>query len=266
MDIQNHLEIVNAHIDMERVRGRANNLAEYKESLMSRQAIAHHLKAIDEILAPARNAAKSLPALPNMEIIAWAQAVLSMPNLTVMEVDTTGLDELDEVVRFTLMDSNADVLADPLIKPGSRRLSAGAGAASGLTQEQIDAEGMDIKDAWSLMRSVLAGCFVVSFGLPWDLGQLRRTAKRYDLPDICIIGADLREHAIEYYGVSYPRLEDLAIRAGYALPSKSSVARCKAQLAILRAMANAVVSAPRPASPPITIDDDDLGDLDEAPF
>jgi hypothetical protein len=36
MDIQNHLEIVNAHIDMERVRGRANSLAELKESLVSR--------------------------------------------------------------------------------------------------------------------------------------------------------------------------------------------------------------------------------------
>jgi hypothetical protein len=213
-----------------------------------------------------RRAATALPALPNEGVIAWAQAALSLPNLAFMEIDTTGLDQDDEIVRFTLLDAADDGITDILIKPSSRRLSAGAAAANGLSSAQLDADGWDIKDAWPRIRSALLGRYVVSYAQAWDLEQLSKIAKRHELAQIALVGDDLKRYTAIYYGESRGlRLEDLAFRAGYLVKSKSSIDRCRAQHAIVQAMANAVIDA-RPASPPVTVDDDDLGDLDEQPF
>src|SRR5579859_2856944 len=122
--IDQRLTLIKTRIAEE--RGHVDGLAALNESLHRREEIAGYWKAIEAEIHAVRQAIKSLPALPDQEQVLWAQAILALRNLAFLEIDTTGLDPADEVIRFTLLDRENNVLEDLFIKPAERPLSVQA--------------------------------------------------------------------------------------------------------------------------------------------
>lgn len=191
----------------------------------------------------------ALPLLPVEEEVAWAQAVQALPNLVFLEVDTTGLDDEDEITRLTLLDGAGKLLLDVLIRPTTRPLSPSASFASGITSEQL-AQGLALEEAWDRFQEHLHGCYVLSFNQRWDMEQLERAATRHGLSTVQVIGDCLQQHATRYYhGEYYLKLEEVCARAGAPLPEKpqqTSIDRAQGQRAVLHAMAHAITDL-RPA-------------------
>ena len=120
------IDSIKSLLQQEQKAGRVNSLNDVAYSQRRRTAIDHHWQAIQTELASIDQQIRDLPEMPPEEQILWAQSVLAMRNLAFLELDTTGLDAEDEIIRFTLIDSSLNVIDDFLIKPTNRRLSEGA--------------------------------------------------------------------------------------------------------------------------------------------
>lgn len=224
--------------------GPINSLAACQESRARRTRMDHALHSIQEICESLQDKVASLSPLPDANQIQWAQATLAMPTLAFWEIDTTGIQDIDEIIRFTLIDRDGQLIDDFFIRPTTRQLSPSASRANGITPEQLQA-GLHPVEAWERMRAALTGRYVISFSQEWDIERLNYMAKQHALPPIWVVGACLQQHATEYYyRRHYSTLEELCARIGSPLPQKphqTSLDRAQGQRAVLVAFADAVM-------------------------
>ncbi|MBA2391443.1 MAG: hypothetical protein H0V70_01705 [Ktedonobacteraceae bacterium] len=270
------LDMINSLLQQEQKAGRVNGLNDIADSQHRRAAIDHHWQAIQTELASIDTQIRDLPRLPPQEQIIWAQSVLTLRGLAFLELDTTGLDDQDEIVRFTLIDSTFQTIDDFLIKPKSRQLSQGASRVNGITPEQLEREGIAIEEAWERIQAALRGHYVVSYSQEWDIQRLQKTARRHNLEPVMVIGDDLQHHTFLSYHREYNlTLASICERIGHPLPeypNQTSLDRAQGQVHVLTAMANAVTDV-RPGKTKgtsigsdVDLDTDALGDLDSHPF
>jgi DNA polymerase III epsilon subunit-like protein len=193
---------------------------------------------------------KDLPALPVWEQIQWAQSILAMPNLAFMEIDTTGLKDHDELIRFTLVAASGAIIEDCLIKPATCSLSPEASEINGIKSEQLEG-ALPITQAWEHIQQALRGRYIISFGMEWDINQLDKAAAEQGLTPLLVIGECLQRHATRYYnGEYYLKLAELCARVGSPLPdypNQTSLDRARGQSAVLQALAQAITDLRIPA-------------------
>ena len=239
-------------LERDREAGRVNTLTAWHTCQRRRKEIDLLWERLQTELRQIKQAIDVLPALPLAEEIRWAQTVLAMNDLTFMEIDTTGLRHEDEITRFTLLESDGEVVVDLLLKPTSRQLSAEASAASGIRPEQLE-RGLSLADAWVQIQDALAGRYVISFAQEWDVQQLHHLAEQHQLEPVLVIGDCLQRHATRYYhGEYYLKLEELCARVGSPLPAKphqTSIDRAQGQRAVLQALAHAITDVRPPKMP-----------------
>ncbi|MGH2509888.1 MAG: hypothetical protein ACRDHZ_21115, partial [Ktedonobacteraceae bacterium] len=256
LDLQR--EMITTLLHDEQEGGHINSLSALQESRERRTRMADNLQHIQAAYYQLSEAINGLPALPSMEQIQWAQAILAMPTLAFWEIDTTGLHQSDEIIRFTLIDWEGKVIDDFLIQPTTCKLSAEASRANGIKPEQLIA-GLPLAQAWERIRAALAGRYVISFNQDWDVQKLTQTAVRHALPSVRVIGDCLQRHATQYYHGEYClTLEELCARVGSPLPAKphqTSIDRALGQRAVLQAFANAVTDVRLPRAEPATAGD-----------
>lgn len=257
--------------------GRINSLEALEDSQRHRRTISELWTAIQADLAPISQAIKALPSLPDLKTIQWAQTVLAHRDLLFMEIDTTGTDpQVDEIVRFVVVDASERVIEDFYIQPTSRQLSQEASQHNGITPEMLEAQGIDIHEAWKRIQAALSGNYIISYSQQWDTSMLDATAQRHQLEPLFFLGEDLQRRCTAYYsGEYYLSLAKLAERVGYPLPElpgQTAIHRAIAQHRITEAIANAVtdVRPPRTTASepelPASTEDDSLGSLDDHPF
>lgn len=116
-----------------------------------RREISRQWRAIEMELRTLKEASAALPPLPPLEQIHWAQTVSAMPGLLFLEVDTTGLETSDEVIRCTLVDRDGEVFDDRLIQPRGRTLSTAVCAANGISSEQLETS-WKLEEVWSALQ------------------------------------------------------------------------------------------------------------------
>ena len=269
------LEKLRGVLSAELEHPRVNGLTEIVGHKIRRTAIQQYLADIDAELTLIRAAIKTFPTLPNENEIQWAQAISAMNNVRMLEVESTGLTEQDEIVRITTVDLTGTVHDDLFFKP-SQPMSAEASAANGLTDDMLQ-YAPSLKDMWEMIRGALYGQYVLSFSQQFDRKMLQAAAVRHHLPPIIFVGDDVQTHATQYYHREYYlRLAELCERVGHPLESNSAIHRAQGQCAILKAMAEGItdvrlstLSASASKGVPTTessTNDDGLGDLDEHPF
>lgn len=225
---------------------RPSNLSNWQEQRARRAVLAGYIQQLEQAVAEIRRRLESLPKLAHPAHVHRAQAVLAMPNLAFLEVDTDGLFADADILRIALVDQTGTVLFDRLCQP-RRPLGEKIARLTGLTQEQI-AQAPRLPDVWPQVQAAFAGHYILSFNLEFDSGKLAECAARYDLPPLPLIGECLMLRAQEYYGISaYPKLADLCRRLGYPLPEhphQDALDRARGQVRLLSAMSQGVTHAP----------------------
>jgi DNA polymerase III epsilon subunit-like protein len=211
---------------------------------------------------------RKLPALPGEEFMDWAEAVLSMPNLAIVVLDTTSLNENADIIRVHAIDGRGESLLDVVVQP--KREKTPNTAYTGISQEELDRAPM-LKEIWYHIHFTLRGRFFVSFNLDFIETRLDNNIKHYGLQRLPFIGDCLMYKSKSYFNVSYGglKLPEACLRIGKQLPTNPPLAADRALgcLNLLLAMSQGVTSAPTVA-PPITVDTD-LGELlnvDDHPF
>lgn len=231
--------------------GRVNSLEALQDQTQLKHALEEDWKQLTQVYSSIEDSLKRFPLLPAWEQIQWAQHTLGLPGLAFMEIDTTGLEYNDEMIRFTLIDKAGNVLEDCLIKPTTRVLGPQASAINGIKPEQLY-EALPIIQAWERIQQALRDRSVMSFGLEWDQQQLDRAARRHGLARIRVRGECLQRQATRYYQGEYGlRLAELCARAGAPLPDhphQTSLDRAQGQRVILQAFAQAITDVRPPVA------------------
>jgi DNA polymerase III epsilon subunit-like protein len=278
IDFNIAVSIIQMQIKSMREAGRVNSLDDYESSQRRRETITRHWTRVQAAINALQAEINALPVLPPENQIQWARAVLALRDLAFMEIDTTGLEEADEITRFTLVELSGNILEDVLIKPKERQLSPKASQISGITAEQLEREGVGIVEAWERIQAAICGRYVVSYSQEWDSKQLDKTAQRHRLEPLTLIGECLQRRATKYYHAEYYLdLAKLCARVGHPLPEppeQTAIHRAIGQAHVLEGFANAItdLTPERPTrqaeASSTGSDEDELlpEDLDAHPF
>src|SRR5436309_6029173 len=119
MHIDITIELINEILNTEQEQGSVNGLDDLRVRMTRRATLTRLMAEVQAVLDPIQHAVDVLPALPPETEIQWAQAVLAMENLRFMELDTTGLSNTDDIIRFTLLNRMGTLVEDVLIKPST---------------------------------------------------------------------------------------------------------------------------------------------------
>ena len=219
------------------------------QSIQTRQArreeIRTGLSTLTYQITTLSNRFRELPGLPPAHLIEWAKAVLQLPNLAFLVLDTTGVDDDSDIIRVYAADWIGRKLFDCVVKPG--RYQYANTEYTGLTGEQIDA-APTLTETWAYVQAALTGRYVLSYNLQFVKDRLQENAEHYELPGFALIGECLQEKARSYFGEYYPpKLVKLCQRIGHTLPQPATAPdRVAGQLAILRAMSQGITDVPVP--------------------
>ena len=195
------------------------------------------------------------------DIQQWAKALLEFPNLRFVVIDTTSLDRNADVIRFLTLDKQGDLDESLYISPG--RYPGQLNTEWTGIQPYVMKGRHQIPAYWDEITDALTGQFVLAYGFDFIQERLDENAAHYGLQPIKLIGDCLMQTCPAYFKVNVPamKLKDAAFCIGYVLPTRPTAEqRARAQLALLRAMAEGITSVQTARS------NDDEGDLDSHPF
>ncbi len=236
-------------LTQEQKAGRVNSLEAFQAQVERRKRLNSYWQELTREYRKLEDAVKHPPALPAWDQIQWAQSVLALPNLAFMEIDTTGLNTHDEMVRFTLLDAAGQIIEDCLIKPTVSKLDSQASEVNGIMPGQLE-NALPIERAWERIQQALRGRYVISFNQEWDIQQLDKAAARHSLARVLVIGECLQRRATSYYNREYYlKLAELCARVGSPLPvppNQTSLDRARGQRAVLQAFAQAITDLRTP--------------------
>ncbi len=178
----------------------------------------------------------SLPSLPDPQLIAWARALLSLPNMMVIEVDTTGLGD-SEIIRLLLLKpGDQEPTFDRIVRPMQSAYEMSALAYNGLSVEEVE-RGSELAEIFPLFEEQILGHILLSWNWDWDKSQLRRSARRLGRGEPILIGIDLQDAARGFFERPWASLGALCSLIGSPLIRKAAPDRARGQLAILQAIA-----------------------------
>lgn len=114
------------------------------------------------------------------KVQAWAKALFDLPNFYILDTETTGLGQRDEIVQIGIIDKNGAVIMDSLVKP-SQRLSREVTAVHGITNAMV-ADAPPLADLYVDLSIKLAGAQLVAYNMDFDWRMLTQSLALYKLP------------------------------------------------------------------------------------
>ena len=117
------------------------------------------------------------------QAIQWAQHLLAR-NFYVLDTETTGLGDRDEIIQIGIVDAGGNAVLDQLIRP-SFPIPPGAARVHGITDDDVR-DSPIFSSLYIKLSSLLAGETVIAYNMDFDWRMMRQTLARYRLPDIRI--------------------------------------------------------------------------------
>lgn len=128
---------------------------------------AERQRAYEELRARAAEARRRQVA----DLEAWARAALADPDVTVLDTETTGLDDEARIVDLGVTTTAGDALLDTLVDPG-QPIPVDATDVHGVTDAMV--QGAPTFGAvLDMLTAVLAGKRCLIYNAPYDRGRLR---------------------------------------------------------------------------------------------
>ncbi|MBX9720511.1 MAG: 3'-5' exonuclease [Candidatus Obscuribacterales bacterium] len=126
-----------------------------------------------------------LPAHPKPQdrdlIIDWARERLSKRDFVILDTETTGTDESDEVVQIGIIGPDGEFLIDSLVRPERpRTMPAKAQEVHGISIEMLEDAPTMFELAIDIMNAI-AGRSVVCFNDTFDMRLIEQTDAKYNI-------------------------------------------------------------------------------------
>ena len=235
------------------------NRGDIGASMLRRKEIEAGIAQLENATSELVRRERRLPQLPNEAIMNWAEAVLSMRNMSIVVLDTTGVRDDSDILRIYAINSQGEEIIDQIVRP-ERQMDANT-AYTGISQQEIE-NAPNLTKVWEFIQATLKGRYCISFNFKFVEGRLKENIEHYGLARLSFLGDCLMEKAHAYFNIRMYstglKLPEACLRIGHQIPSSppQAASRAAACLALLKAMSQGVMSVPSNANT----------DLDEHPF
>jgi DNA polymerase-3 subunit epsilon len=111
------------------------------------------------------------------QAIGWAQSMLADDLAVILDVETTGMGELAEVIQVGLLTARGKVLLDALLRPANP-IPRDVTLIHGISDADV-ALATTFNELHSPLRDLLVGRTVVAYNAAFEYTMLRQTCQRY---------------------------------------------------------------------------------------
>src|SRR5205823_1875690 len=259
------VQLVEDFLRAEEIAEPVHNLTELASLRARRAALEQALADLEASVTHLRDRWRNLTPLPDEERIRWAQAVLQLPNLAFLELDTDGLSTDADIIRVVLLAKDGSALYAQTIQP-RRPISEKITALTAVGPEEVE-HAPAFAQIWPDLCTALQGRYMLSYNLPFDLDKLRQNAERCGVEPVALIGECLMQRSQQYFRqYSYPKLADLCRHIGFPLPDhpqQNAWDRARGQIHLVEAMSQGITTG---RGEPERRDVDDGEEEEEPPF
>ncbi|MFC2169432.1 exonuclease domain-containing protein [Acidobacteriota bacterium] len=112
--------------------------------------------------------------------VSWTRGLLKRNDWVILDTETTGLGETDEIVQIAILSFDGTVLLDTLVRP-TQPIPASATAIHNITKSDV-ANAPVFSAIYENIKSILAGKTVIIYNATYDVRLLRQTLSLYNLP------------------------------------------------------------------------------------
>lgn len=112
----------------------------------------------------------------------WARSLLKREDWIILDTETTGLSEIDEIIQVAIIAHDGSRLLDTLVRP-KQPISAAAIAVHGITNATL-VEAPPFSEIYEQLKAVISGKTIVIYNAPFDLRLIKQTLKTHHLPPL----------------------------------------------------------------------------------
>ncbi|HEY7418373.1 MAG TPA: 3'-5' exonuclease [Ktedonobacteraceae bacterium] len=182
---------------------------------------------------------------PGHPVTLWAKDVLARNNVVILDTETTGIGDADEIIELAIVDTQGKTRVNSLMQCQMQTIPLPAKKVHGISEQLLKAKGRHWPDVWEQLITYLTSKVIIIYNAEYDLRMLRQTAKRYGftMPELNV--CCLMEKYSEYVGAhtesGYVRSMRLSAACSHFQVSNDSAHRalddCQASLSVLKGLA-----------------------------
>ena len=136
------------------------------------------------------------------EIIRWARGLLDDDDALIVDTETTGLKDEDEMVQLAVVNLRGDTVLGTLLRPVTE-ISDEAFAVHGISNQKL-ADAPVFTDIYEHTRGLLRNHRLIAYNAEFDRRVLAQTCSKYGLPEIDLVSWDcLMEKYACFWGKRY---------------------------------------------------------------
>jgi len=133
------------------------------------------------------------------DVITWARQVIETGETLILDTETTGLDDHDEVIQLGIVDMHGTVLLNILVRPTSP-IAPEARAIHGITDEVL-AQAPSFSHLHETIAVLLGNRSVLAYHADFDRRILAQTCAKYGLPPFEVAAWDcVMERYASFWG------------------------------------------------------------------
>jgi DNA polymerase III epsilon subunit-like protein len=115
-------------------------------------------------------------------VIRWARGVINSTNALILDTETTGLSDDDEIIQVAILDLQGNVVLKLSFKP-TKQISQGAFAVHGI--DEIDlAHSPSFSECYDTISNIVRNKNIIAYNAAFDQRLLSQTCRKYDLPNL----------------------------------------------------------------------------------
>lgn len=140
------------------------------------ERIAHGYKSLSDFQIPPTSKHKNLHH--RNKIIQWAKDLLEREDVRIIDTETTGLNDYDEIVEVAIIDTKGNVLFHSLLCPKRASIHPNAQEKNGLTMEILQ-NAPTYEDVFEDIQKCLNGKLSLAYNAEYDARLLMQTHEKY---------------------------------------------------------------------------------------
>lgn len=178
-----------------------------------------------------------------LEARVWAQWMLTLPDLLILDTETTGLGNA-EIVEIAVIDREGGTQFNSLIKP-YHAIPLDVMGIHGITNERVK-DAPQLPDVWKVLCDLLRGRQIVIYNASFDLAIIDYSARCWNLTPVRLRADCAMEEFAAFYGdwseyhgsYKWKKLVDAAYYFGVDVEGEhSAYGDAKMTLGVLKGMA-----------------------------
>lgn len=119
------------------------------------------------------------------EAIQWARNVLEEKTALIIDTETTGLEDNDEIIQIAIIDTRGHVLLDTFVKP-TKEISPKACAVHGIEEKHLT-HALTFAELYHSIAKLLCKQSLIAYNAEFDKRLLMQTCEKYGLSEIEIL-------------------------------------------------------------------------------